>query len=73
MTRPTLPTLSVTPGDVDALSPTELAVRLRQSENTLGTRLGIVFLEASRTQLVATMPVDGNLPSKKMPKLSLKS
>ena len=61
MTRPPPPTLSVTPEDVDALSPAELAARLRQPAGTLGRRLGIVFLEASRTQLVATMPVDGNL------------
>ncbi len=61
MTRPTPPGLSVTPEDIATLSPTDLAAKLRQPGNTLGNRLGIVFLEVSRTQLVASMPVEGNL------------
>lgn len=61
MNQPVPPTLSVTPEDIATLSPAELAARLRQGPETLGSRLGMVFTEASRTRLVATMPVAGNL------------
>ena len=60
MTQP-LPSLSVTPEEVATLSPAKLAARLRQSHSTLNSRLGIVFIEASRDRMVATMPVEGNL------------
>ncbi len=61
MTQPDLPTLSVTPEDIATLSPRELAAKLRQRPDTLGTRMGIVFTEASQERVVATLPVAGNL------------
>ena len=60
MTQP-LPSLSVTPEDIASLSPCDLATKLKQSPSTLSSRLGIVFTEASRNRMVATMPVEGNL------------
>jgi 1,4-dihydroxy-2-naphthoyl-CoA hydrolase len=60
MTQP-VPSLSVTAEDIATLSPTELAGKMRQSRTTLGSRLGIVVTEASRSRMVATMPVEGNL------------
>ena len=60
MTQP-VPSLSVTAEDIATLSPTELAGKMRQSRTTLGSRLGIVLIEASRSRMVATMPVEGNL------------
>jgi 1,4-dihydroxy-2-naphthoyl-CoA hydrolase len=61
MTHPDAPTLSVTPEDIAALSPRELAAKLRQRPDTLARRIGIVITEASKGRLVATMPVAGNV------------
>ena len=54
------PLSQLTAEDLQTLSPTDLAARLSRRPGTLGERLGIVLLEASREKLVATMPVDGN-------------
>lgn len=48
------------PGDLDALSPEEIAARLNGLSGTLGERLGIELLTASRERLTARMPVEGN-------------
>ncbi|WP_261663086.1 PaaI family thioesterase [Deinococcus sp. Marseille-Q6407] len=53
------------PEEFDALSPEQLAVRLNGPDGqglsgTLGGKLGLRMLRATRTELTATMPVEGN-------------
>lgn len=49
-----------TPDELDLLTPEELAARLNGLAGTLGERLGIELLTASRGRLTARMPVEGN-------------
>jgi len=49
-----------TPDELDALTPEELAARMNGLAGTLGERLGIELLTASRGGLTARMPVEGN-------------
>ncbi|WP_425145317.1 PaaI family thioesterase [Deinococcus sp.] len=50
----------LSPSDIGALSPAELAARLSPRPGTLGEHLGVTLLEASRERVVASMPVEGN-------------
>jgi 1,4-dihydroxy-2-naphthoyl-CoA hydrolase len=63
---PITPEDPITPENIAALSPAELATQLNRHSalvggGTLGTRLGIVLISASRERVVASMPVAGNL------------
>ncbi|WP_034386395.1 PaaI family thioesterase [Deinococcus sp. YIM 77859] len=49
-----------TPDEREALTPEELAGRLNGLSGTLGERLGIELLSASRERVTARMPVAGN-------------
>ncbi|SMB89743.1 PaaI family thioesterase [Deinococcus hopiensis] len=49
-----------TPEELDRLAPEELAARMNRLSGTLGERLGIEILTASRETLTARMPVEGN-------------
>ena len=49
-----------TPDELDRLTPEELAARLGGLSGTLGERLGIQLLTATRERLTARMPVEGN-------------
>lgn len=49
-----------TPGDLDALTPEEIAARLNGLSGTLAARLGIELLTATPDRLTARMPVEGN-------------
>ncbi|MDL2345620.1 PaaI family thioesterase [Deinococcus sp. MIMF12] len=48
------------PDELDTLTPEALAARLNGLSGTLGERLGIEVLTASRERLTARMPVEGN-------------
>lgn len=48
------------PEELGTLSPEELASRLHGLAGTLGERLGIELLTATRGRLTARMPVEGN-------------
>lgn len=48
------------PDELGTLTPEELAARLHGLSGTLGTRLGIELLTATRERLTARMPVEGN-------------
>lgn len=48
------------PDELDTLTPEELASRMNGLSGTLGQRLGIELLTASRGRLTARMPVEGN-------------
>ncbi|GAA5533452.1 PaaI family thioesterase [Deinococcus aluminii] len=49
-----------TPEDLEFLTPEELAARLHGLQGTLGERLGIQLLTATRERVTARMPVEGN-------------
>lgn len=49
-----------TSNDLDRLSPEEIAAGLNGLTGTLGSRLGIELLTATRERLTARMPVEGN-------------
>lgn len=48
------------PEELGTLTPEELASRLHGLSGTLGARLGIELLTATRERLTARMPVEGN-------------
>ncbi|MEF2279026.1 PaaI family thioesterase [Deinococcus sp. YIM 134068] len=49
-----------TPDDLARLSPEEVAAGLNGLQGTLGSRLGIELLTATRERITARMPVEGN-------------
>lgn len=49
-----------TPDELGALTPEDLAARMNGLSGTLGERLGIQLVTATRERLTARMPVEGN-------------
>ncbi|AWN23490.1 esterase [Deinococcus irradiatisoli] len=60
MTAPDSPLSAYDPALLDTLSPEELGRRLSDRPGTLGQRIGIRVIWASRERLVGTLPVEGN-------------